>query len=430
MKLIEKCDPRETELIELGGDPYVDRLYGCFRFDNPRAEGFSSEREVEIIFRSGRQWQVKIPESMKVTLPERKAVNLDSFFLEPIGDHLDTMLLLTMRAGWNQTEEDLERIVRLDPQGNFVARFSGPGYDIPAATASVAPLGGRNTWIGMILVHPELRRQGVANAMMQHCVLYVLEQGKVINGLDATPMGNTVYGAVGYVNSFRIWRCWFSPAEFREARYDKNHISRIEESDLEALIRYDSARWLERGNVIRELYRDSREESYLARDDNGEITGYLLARPGRLRYFIGPFLADSREVAQGLLACACRSLDKKSVAEAFIDTPESRFASPGRYDKSLFDQKDKPTGHDLIKNINPVRDFTRMYQVADERKAEMLVREFRQAEGLPESNPRVEKFAKAMRASVANCTESQAFLEYEARVLQQYSWGITGPEKG
>ncbi|MFH1070672.1 MAG: GNAT family N-acetyltransferase [Candidatus Glassbacteria bacterium] len=430
MKLIRKSDPRETDLIELGRDPYVDRLYGCFRFDNPRGDGFRNERTVEIIFRSGRQWRIVVPESLKVALPERKAVNLDSFFLEPIGDHLDTMLLLTMRAGWNQTEQDLVRIVGLDPQGSFVARFSGPGYDIPVATASVAPLGERHTWIGMILVHPELRRQGVANAMMQHCVLHALEQGKVINGLDATPMGNTVYGAVGYVDSFRIWRCWFSPAEFRETKYDKNLISRVEEADLDKLIRYDSSRWLERSNVIRALYQDSREESYLARDGNGEITGYLFARPGRIRYFVGPFLADSRDVAANLLACACRSLDKKGEAEAFIDTPEIRFSNPGAYDKSLFDQKDKPSGHALIKNLTPVRDFTRMYQVADERKAESLVRDFRQAEGLPESNPRVEKFARAMRKSVANCTESQAFLEYEARVLQNRFWGITGPEKG
>lgn len=430
MELIRKNDPRDTDLIELGRDPYVDRLYGCFRFDNPRADGFRNERTVEIIFRSGRQWRITVPESMKVALPERKAVNLDSFSLEPIGDHLDTMLLLTMRAGWNQTEPDLVRIVGLDPQGSFVARFSGPGYDIPVATASVAPLGERHTWIGMILVHPELRRQGVANAMMQHCVLYALDQGKVINGLDATPMGNTVYGAVGYVDSFRIWRCWFSPAEFRKTKYDKNLISRVEEADLDQLIRYDSGRWLERANVIRALYLDSREESYLARDDNGEITGYLFARPGRIRYFIGPFLADSRAVAMSLLACACRSLDKKGVTEAFIDTPEIRFANPGSYDKSLFDQKDKPTGHALIKNLTPVRDFTRMYQVADERKAEALVRDYMMAEGLPESNPRVEKFARAMRRSVANCTESQAFLEYEARVLQKRFWGITGPEKG
>ena len=302
MKLIKKCDPREVDSIRLGEDSYVDRLYGCFRFDNPRAEGFATEREVEIIFRSGEKIKVTVPEPMKIPLPEKKVVNLDSFVIKPIGKNLDTMMLLTMRAGWNQVETDLKRIAGFDPQGNFVARFVTEHCDIPISTASVAPLGERHTWIGMILVHPELRRQGVANAMMQHCVRYAIRQGKIINGLDATPMGNTVYGAVGYVDSYRIWRCHFSPAEFREAIYDTNRISRIEQSELKELIRYDTARYLERGNVIRGLFEDSKDETYIYRDDNGDICGYVFARPGRIRYFVGPFLADDEKVAAGLLA--------------------------------------------------------------------------------------------------------------------------------
>ena len=430
MKLIKKGDPREADSIQLGRDSYLDHLYGVFRFDNPRADGFQTEREEEIISRSGKKFKISVPESLRIALPERKAVNLDSFHMDPIGDNLDSMLLLTMRAGWNQVERDLERIVALDPQGNFVAHFTGPDYDIPVATASVAPLGARHTWIGMILVHPELRRQGVANAMMQHCVRYALSQGKIINGLDATPMGNTVYGAVGYVGSYRIWRCFFPTAQFREVKYDGSHISRVEESDLEELVRYDAARWLERGNVLRELWRDSREEAYLSRNDNGDIEGYLLARPGRLRFFVGPFSADSEKPAANLLAHTCRSLDSRGVSEAFIDTPESRFADPGKYDRSLFDQLNKPSGHALIKELTPVRDFTRMYQVADERKAAALVAEFIAQEKLEKSNRRVQEFADAMYASVANCTETLGFMEYEKRCLQKYYWGISGPEKG
>ncbi|MBN2289029.1 MAG: GNAT family N-acetyltransferase [Candidatus Glassbacteria bacterium] len=430
MKLIKKNDPREAGTIELGRDAYTDRLYGCFRFDNPRAGGFAPEREVEIVFRSGNKIQVRVPESMRIQLPEGKAVNLGSFSMEPIGENLDTMMLLTMRAGWNQTEADLRRIVDLDPRGSFVARLAAGDYDIPVSTATVAPLGERHTWIGMILVHPELRRQGIANAMMQHCVRYAIDQGKIINGLDATPMGNTVYGAVGYVDSYRIWRSYFSPAEFRNSPHDTDRVSRVSADELEELVRYDTARFLERGNIIRGLYADSAGEAYLYRDDNGDVRGYVLARPGRLRHFVGPFLADSREAAADLLACVCKSLDRQGVREAFIDTPESRFADPGVYDKSVFDQEKKPSGHRLIREITPVRDFTRMYQAVDERKAEELTANFTRVEKLERSSARVEAFTQTMRASVANYTETMGFLEYEANVLQQYYWGITGPEKG
>ncbi len=430
MKLIQQADPRQVQTIELGDDSYTDRLYGCFRFDNPRADGFQAERELELVMRSGVRHKITVPQELKIALDAGKAVNNESFYMETIGENLDSMLLLTLRAGWNQVEEDLKRIVDLDPQGNFVAGFRGEGYDIPVSTASVAPVGERNTWIGMILVHPELRRQGIANAMMQHCVQYAIEQGKVINGLDATPMGNTVYGAVGYVDSFRIWRSWFDPSQFNSGSFDPARIGRITTGDLDELIRYDSARWLERGNIIRALFADSAEEAYLARNGNGEIEGYVLARPGRLRYFIGPFVADDETVARSLLTCVCQSLAAREVKEAFIDTPEGKFADPGTHDKSMFDQTDKPSGHKLIDNLAPVRDFTRMYQAVDERRAEALVNEFIAKEKLDPANSRVERFSNAMYGSVANYTETMGFMEYEERSLQQYHWSITGPEKG
>jgi GNAT superfamily N-acetyltransferase len=430
VKLIKKHDPRETDHLELGKDPYLDRLYGCFRFDNPRADEFVGERKVEIVFRSGRKVKVTVPEALKINLPAGKAVNQDFFVMEPIGDNLDSMMLLSMRVGWNQVEKDLARIVGLDPQGNFVARFATPEYDIPVSTASVAPLGKRNTWIGMILVHPEVRRQGIANAMMQHCVNYAISQGRIINGLDATPMGNTVYGAVGYVDSYRIWRCFFSPAEFRSQPCDRKRIFRVEEKDLADLIKYDTARFMERENVIRSLFADSEGEAYLYRDDNGDIGGFVFARPGRIRYFIGPFTADSKGIAASLLGCVCKSLDAKGVDEAFIDTPESKFSNPGSYDKTVFDQINKPSGHSLIHECAPVRDFTRMYQAVDERKARELIEKFIKVEGLERSNRRVQEFSETMNRSIDNYTETMGFKDYEAQVLQHYYWGITGPEKG
>ena len=49
MKLIKKCDPRTVDALELGKDEYVDYLYGCFRFDNPLADGFKTERDALLI---------------------------------------------------------------------------------------------------------------------------------------------------------------------------------------------------------------------------------------------------------------------------------------------------------------------------------------------------------------------------------------------
>src|SRR3989339_347944 len=275
MKLIKKADPRKTEKIELGKDKYVDNLYGCFRFNNPKGDAFKTEHEVEIVTRSGKKNTIIVPESMRIDLPANtKVVNTDLFKLEPIRDNRDSMMLLTMRAGWNQNERDINRIIDFDEKGNFVAKLKGKGYSIPIGTSTVAPLGKNNTWIGMILVHPELRRQGIANAMMQAGVKYAIDNGKIINGLDATPMGNTVYGAVGYVDSYRIWRSVFPLNQFASDSFDAVHVKKMEKKDLPEVIRYDASAFIEREDIMKGLFADGAGKCFIYRSDNGDIPGY------------------------------------------------------------------------------------------------------------------------------------------------------------
>lgn len=431
MKLIKKADPRKVDRIELGKDKYVDYLYGCFRINNPKGDGFKAERDVEIVARSGKKIKITVPEKMKVDIPDNvKLVNTDLFRLEPIKNNRDSMHLLTMRAGWNQNEKDIDRIIDFDVKGNFAAKLKGKGFDIPIGTATVAPLGKNNTWIGMILVHPELRRQGVANYMMQAGVKYAIDSGKVINGLDATPMGNTVYGAVGYVDSYRIWRSAYALNQFENEAYDDNHVKVMVKKDLPEVIRYDASAFIEREEIMTNLFRDGEGKCFVYRDDNGVVLGYCYTRPGRIRAFTGPCIADNPDIAKHLITAASKALLKGGATEAFIDTPESKFADKGVYDKAVFDQVKKPSGHAIIKALTPVRDFTRMYQVADDRRAAALIRDFAEKEKLDMGNRRVKEFADTMNKSVMNYTETMAFMEYERNVLQNKFWAITGPEKG
>lgn len=431
--LIRKALPAKTAEIVLGKDSYIDTLYGCFRLHNPKGDPFAPEREVEIVARSGKKIRVRVPDKMRLDLPaDVKACNSSSFRLEKIGKYQDAMHLLTMRAGWNQTDRDISRMIALDPCGSFVAMFK----NIPLGTCSTLPLGKNNTWIGMILVHPEARRQGIANAMMQHCVKYAIDSGKIINGLDATPMGNTVYGAVGYVNSYRIWRSVYELAEFAGRDFDRSHVSAMTKKDLEAVIRYDASAFVERAAIIRGLFADSSSSGgekgcFIFRDDNGIIKGYCFTRPGRIRPFVGPFIADDDNTARELLTAASLFLARDPASkDAFIDTPESKFADKGLYVERVFDQEKKPSGHRLIKSIKPVRDFTRMYQLVNYTGVDALVDQFMRAEKLDKKSPRVKIFRETIEKSVMNYTETAAYMEYEREHLQHKFWGITGPEKG
>jgi len=353
------------------------------------------------------------------------------FQIENIGKYRDSMYLLTLRAGWNQTDRDINRMIDLEPEGTLVGKLYGKEFNIPTATASVLPLGRNNSWIGMILVHPEIRRQGIANAMMQACVKYAIDSGKIINGLDATPMGNTVYGAVGYVNSYRLWRSVFQLNEFAQQSFDTRHIGVIQANELDDVICYDADAFLERDAILRALFTDSQGGCFMYRDDTGAVRGYCFTRAGRLRPFVGPFIADTEAIARDLLIAASRHLHAGLPGgTAFMDTPEIQFADPGVYVERAFDQENKPSGHRLSATLTPVRDFTRMYQLVRYADVETLVERFIQAEALDKEAPRVQEFRNTMAKSVNNYTITRGFMKLEREELQKKFWGITGPEKG
>jgi hypothetical protein len=175
-------------------------------------------------------------------------------------------------------------------------------------------------------------------------------------------------------------------------------------------------RFLPREQILRALYKDSEGMAYLYRDDNGETRGYVMGRAGRIRPFVGPFIADEDNIAAHLLTAISDSYYKKGEKTVFIDTPEDKFTAPSK--------------HRLIKSIKTVRDFTRMYQVVNEESAARLLEEFIKHENLPRDNPWVVSFEKMIYQAVKNYTQTYSFMIFEKDVLQKRIYGTTGPEKG
>src|ERR1044071_5633272 len=66
-------------------------------------------------------------------------------------------------AGWNQTEADWRRILRLGPRGCFAATVGGR----LVATTTTTSYGRALAWVGMVLVEPEFRRRGIATALVR-----------------------------------------------------------------------------------------------------------------------------------------------------------------------------------------------------------------------------------------------------------------------
>src|SRR5438270_10324239 len=89
-------------------------------------------------------------------------------------------LRLRGQAGWNQTEADWRRFLRLQPDGCFVAELDGA----PAGTTA-AFVFGPVAWVAMVLVDEAVRGRGVGTALMRHALALLDGRGVRSVRLDA-----------------------------------------------------------------------------------------------------------------------------------------------------------------------------------------------------------------------------------------------------
>lgn len=111
---------------------------------------------------------------------------------------------LSRLACWNQTWSDWKRFLSLAPDGCFLAEKGG----LAAGTATTTSYGTDLAWIGMVLVHPDFRRQGIGTTLLEGAIRHLREERCVTCiGLDATPEGRPLYEGLGFraVWGLRRW---------------------------------------------------------------------------------------------------------------------------------------------------------------------------------------------------------------------------------
>ena len=111
-------------------------------------------------------------------------------------------------AGWNQTEQDWENLLALEPEGCWVyeARQTPRAARTLAGSTTIVCYGRDLAWIGMVLVTPEFRRQGIARQLMEQALRFADGRGVARIALDATAMGQPLYRQLGFEDDTPIER--------------------------------------------------------------------------------------------------------------------------------------------------------------------------------------------------------------------------------
>ena len=240
-------------------------------------------------------------------------------------------------AGWNQTPADWQRFIDLSPRGCLLAACDGQ----PVATATTMVYGQDLGWIGMMLVHPDFRRRGIARVLMQHCI-EILQSARVkAIKLDATPAGREVYLRMGFKDEYTLTRFQHDAASAKTTPL----IRAAKKEDHSKIFEIDhAATGAPREHLIDRLMSDSAQT--LVYESNGVITGYGILRAGSLASYLGPVVANDPTHAQALATALANG-------KTFCDLPDRNAAATDWAKSNNFTAQRTLTRMYLGENVAP-----------------------------------------------------------------------------
>jgi GNAT superfamily N-acetyltransferase len=258
-------------------------------------------------------------------------------------------LALTDEVGWNQTIEDWAWMI-----GHGRGWACLDGHDRVVATALTQPQSETFGWISMVLVTEAWRRRGIASFLMTRSILALGESGHVA-GLDATPAGRAVYGALGFRDIYGLTRFRADRVSF-EPRKSRPKIRPFVSSDLPRLEALDRTVFgANRLDLLADLVRRAPKFAWLSEAGDG----FCLGRDGRGACQLGPVVAEDSETAIGLLAAAFQTLE----GPVMIDVPDHHTELVAWLKDAGF-RAERPYTRMLLDHDRPLDDPARVFAIA------------------------------------------------------------------
>lgn len=206
-------------------------------------------------------------------------------------------LRLKELAGWNQTAADWNRFLDASPQGCFVAEVEGE----VRGTATTISFENKFAWIGMVLVDPQHRSQGIGMKLLERTIEYLDQQKMPTMKLDATPQGKPLYEKLGFVTEYGIERWVLKRSPSADAKTAKPNRAALSAGQLESILAKDREVFgADRSSLLRSL-REEPPNFGMGVWDGGKLCGYTFGRRGSFADHLGPWMAENSSAARELL---------------------------------------------------------------------------------------------------------------------------------
>lgn len=202
-------------------------------------------------------------------------------------------------AGWNQTAHDWQRFLTASPNGCFVAEVDTR----VVGTVATISYEDKFAWVGMVLVDPEHRGQGIGTRLLERAIEF-LDAAKISTvKLDATPLGKPLYEKLGFATEYEIERLILtrSSAYISKSRSGGSK-RRATSMQLEKILACDRKHFgADRSSLLVSLH-DQASEFTLTAEQNGNLKAYMFGRKGSFADHLGPWVAEDTEASRQLVA--------------------------------------------------------------------------------------------------------------------------------
>jgi len=200
---------------------------------------------------------------------------------------------LSSAAEWNQTPDDWQMLMELQPQGCFAIEADGR----LASTTTLVCYQKRLAWVGMVLTRAEYRGRGFASRLFTAALRHADSLGIETIKLDATEQGRPLYETFGFQAEQAVER-WSRP-EIAQSQTSESQrptsvrpLSRhLRELDSQA---FGADRSLVRKNLAQ------RSTVYSGQN------AFLFSRPGRTTDYLGPCVASDPDAARTIITSAIK----------------------------------------------------------------------------------------------------------------------------
>ncbi len=213
-------------------------------------------------------------------------------------------------AGWNQTIADWRRLLSHEPEGCFLGEWEGS----PAGVVTTTRYGDELAWIGMMLVHSEYRRRGIASALMDAAIEYLRSKKVSCIKLDATPDGAKVYERLGFRPELELHR-WKGDLKSEDRAESGQELPLPLEFDSIAF-GVDRSEWIGRLAADGQLVR-------ILRDDLGDPIAFGMVRKGARAKYIGPISAFDENAGRKLTILLLKNVEGLSYWDIVEETREA-----------------------------------------------------------------------------------------------------------